>query len=811
MATIVLGIVGAVVGSAVGGPAGAAWGWNIGTTLGALVDQPKLPTQDVGRLSDLRVGGSSYGSTIPQVWGQMRVAGNLIWATDLVEHETDQNSGGGKKGGGTTIRNFSYSCSFAVAICKGGRNPVVQRVWANDKIIYDVSQTSNAFTPTFYSGSETQAVDGFIAAQVTANPTPYNGAGGSGASPAYRGLCYAVFENMPLADYGNAIPNLSFEVQTDPVNVSDMLSDLAGQCGLTSADLDLTGAAEALTGAILANRDTAMNLLAPVLTAHLIDLVEVDGLLRAVKRGGEIVAALTLDDLGAQGVAAGQEPDPAGRLTETRTQEAELPARIDVSYYATLKHYEQATQGSVRQSLPLYNMITLSLPLSLADDEARQIGERQLYVAWREREGYQFALSWRWLRLTAADVVTIPVGQSTAPANVRVRITEMEIGLPGEMKVTAVRDDAQTYTQSVIGGVPNSPPPQNLTVIPTEFYAWSGQEIRDEDGLEAGFYVAATGALTGNESLYPTGSGNNGWTGGTIYYSPDGGTTWVVGGAAPSRAVFGTATSALADGVASDTFDTSHSVGVSIQSPGTLGSSTEALVRLGGNNALLGNEMLGFATATLTGSQAYTLSDLRRGFRGSPATGHVSGERFVLLTNAVQRVTVAPDLVGQTVLVKVLSDYQGLSDVTAQSVVIAAPNAPYQVTGQRAATVTLLTAFTPSATGPDAAQIPVPRDPNNPTSSITWYVKDIQVRAGTPATSGTTDIVVESSPPGAFTATQVNTTPVALSAGAYEPGTRPAAIAHPVVHSDDLLRVNLTALGAGLGGLTVSVLLSEQA
>ena len=35
---------------------------------------------------------------------------------------------------------------------------------------------------------------------------------GAGNAPAYRGIAYIVFERMALADFGNRMPQLSFEV-----------------------------------------------------------------------------------------------------------------------------------------------------------------------------------------------------------------------------------------------------------------------------------------------------------------------------------------------------------------------------------------------------------------------------------------------------------------------------------------------------------------------------------------------------------------------------------------------------------------------
>src|SRR5436309_1071876 len=46
-------------------------------------------------------------------------------------------------------------------------------------------------------------------------------------TPAYRGLALAVFENLELADYGNRIPFLTFEVVADdaPATIATILGD----------------------------------------------------------------------------------------------------------------------------------------------------------------------------------------------------------------------------------------------------------------------------------------------------------------------------------------------------------------------------------------------------------------------------------------------------------------------------------------------------------------------------------------------------------------------------------------------------------
>jgi hypothetical protein len=127
----------------------------------------------------------------------MRIGGNLIWATDFREETKTTTQGGGKGGGGGKVRTteYLYYASFAVALCEG---PItgIGRIWADGKPL-DLTNV----TLRWYPGDEAQAPDPFIAAKM-----------GAANTPAYRGTAYVVFEDLPLGDFGNRIPQLSFEV-----------------------------------------------------------------------------------------------------------------------------------------------------------------------------------------------------------------------------------------------------------------------------------------------------------------------------------------------------------------------------------------------------------------------------------------------------------------------------------------------------------------------------------------------------------------------------------------------------------------------
>ena len=151
------------------------------------------PPVDGPRVSALALQTSTEGAAIPIVYGRMRLAGQVIWAARFTERVQTRSVDGGK--GGPRVRDFRYSLSFAVALCEG---PIggIGRVWANGEPL-----DTAGLVMRVHAGSEDQAPDPLIEAIE-----------GAGAAPAYRGLAYVVFEDLPLEAFGDRIPNLGFEV-----------------------------------------------------------------------------------------------------------------------------------------------------------------------------------------------------------------------------------------------------------------------------------------------------------------------------------------------------------------------------------------------------------------------------------------------------------------------------------------------------------------------------------------------------------------------------------------------------------------------
>lgn len=206
MAQLAIAAIGAAAGFAIGGPMGAQLGWAAGSLVGGALFPGK--GQDGPRLSDLKVQISSYGASIPKTYGGVQVAGNVVWARPLREVAS---SSGGK--GGPESTAFSYYGTFA-AIIGEGIVPGIRKIWFDAVLVYDISDDADAETQaasarfaeyfTWYTGSETQLPDPTIEA-----------AEGVGDVEAMRGTAYIVFNDVPLAEHGNRIPNVRVETVTD--------------------------------------------------------------------------------------------------------------------------------------------------------------------------------------------------------------------------------------------------------------------------------------------------------------------------------------------------------------------------------------------------------------------------------------------------------------------------------------------------------------------------------------------------------------------------------------------------------------------
>jgi hypothetical protein len=168
--------------------------------------------QEGPRLDSLQVQASTEGAPLPEIAGRVRIAGQIIWATRFKEVVSTKTTGGkgGRGGGSVKTKTYSYFANFAVGLCEG---PIdrIGRVWADGKPL-----SLAGISMRVYPGSSTQMPDPLI-----------EGVEGAGNAPAYRGLAYVVFDNLPLEKFGNRLPQLNFEVFRRVIpDAGDGLEDL---------------------------------------------------------------------------------------------------------------------------------------------------------------------------------------------------------------------------------------------------------------------------------------------------------------------------------------------------------------------------------------------------------------------------------------------------------------------------------------------------------------------------------------------------------------------------------------------------------
>ena len=461
MATLVLSVAGTLVGGPVGG--------SIGAIIGQQIDQNILfrPKPRQGpRLGDLSVQTSSYGTQIPKIFGTMRAAGTVIWATDLVEHKA---TSGGK--GRPKVTTYSYSASFAVAL--SGR-PVasIGRIWADGKLLRGGAGDFKSVTLfRLHNGDEDQAPDPLIAAAEAA-----------GEAPAYRGMAYAVFEDMNLEDFGSRIPSLTFEIvaETAPVSIGAIAETLAEQMVMAGETPALAG--YAATGDSVRG---ALEGLADIVPLSLAD----DGEVLRLRAGADAPTLL-----------------PATFMTErpeiVRRGQGAVPGEASVAYYEAARDYQTGLQRAARSGGR--HVDRRALPAVIDASGAKALADYRLASLWAGRVSGKAMLAWRSAAIRPGDHVAI----------------EGETGL---WKVGRWTLGAMTVTLELVRVPAAAPPP---------VAASPGRAVSEADLLHGPTIVRLLDLPLGEgletkPLLYVVAAGESaGWRRAALSVSVDGGGSW---------------------------------------------------------------------------------------------------------------------------------------------------------------------------------------------------------------------------------------------------------------------------------------------
>jgi len=591
MATLVL----STVGTALGGPIGGM----LGSLVGQGIDQHLFGggPRKGPRLGDLSVQTSSFGTAIPRIYGTMRVAGTVVWSTELRENSELQGDG---KSQPETVA-YTYSVSFAVALSSRVASGV-RRIWADGKLIRGVA--GDLKVPgrlRFYPGSEAQAVDPLIASEE-----------GVGSAPAYRGMALAVFVDLQLGEFGNRIPSLTFEVDSDAnVSVGDLLRDASG--GTIDCDDERT------LGGYAAYGDSIGAAVAPLVEAFAVELRDDGEAFRAPS--ADVLIEVSADELGAS-VDGTETPKVEHELSPSTS----VPASLTLTYYDPERDFQC---GQVRASASGggRGVRTLALPCVLGAGHAKSTAESLLLRAWAMRERVTVRLPPAYLAIRPGSRLRI------AGANGEWIAEEVEV----ERLVAAVtlRPD-WTFAGSRTAEAGRSSSQPDVIASPTRMAL---VDLPDPATDKPVLMLAAA-------------SQSGGWKSVPIEIGIGG--SFTASRTAIGEALIGSALNVLGPGQPF-VFDMISQLDVELVNPDHwLQSRDDAALAMGANLAMVGNELIQFGSAIPIGAGKFRISKLLRGRRSGEWAmgGHAGGEAFVLLEQrSLKAIAVPIEMTGSTVSV----------------------------------------------------------------------------------------------------------------------------------------------------------------
>jgi len=191
-----------------------------------LTPAPKMENARAAGLDDFNFPTATEGRIIPLMWGTDKIKGpNVMWYGDLrivpIKEKVKVSMFKSK----SYIKGYRYYIGFQMGICTG--EATLKKIWIGDELVWSGTQSTDGDiqinskfaqgTFSFYTGSDSQSVDSYLAVHQT--PTP-----------AYRGICHGVFKAGFVGESTNIKP-WSFEVE----RITDGLS-LGGNATVNSYD-----------------------------------------------------------------------------------------------------------------------------------------------------------------------------------------------------------------------------------------------------------------------------------------------------------------------------------------------------------------------------------------------------------------------------------------------------------------------------------------------------------------------------------------------------------------------------------------------
>ena len=659
MATVGLFAIGTALGSTkpfIGALTTATLYGAIGSSVGGFIDNAFLFPMVFGsdddrdvqgpRLDELKLQTAAEGSPMKKIWSNRnRIAGTLIWLSDLIEEVvTEEQSVGGKGGmGGSSVSStrYNYYVHIAIAMCEGPLNDDNQsdngfrRIYGDEKNVWkwdeDFHYGDNIW---LYPGSATQAVNPLIEAEE-----------GAGLVSANRHTAYFVIERFPLTDFGNRIPNFTgklFEHDTtisDYSTQADVIESIMTRAGFDPSVINTDGITNTreVRGYGVSGPQQSVKQLEPVMLTYDVLARESGENFYFFSRGEEDEHTVDEDDIGAREFGDAESGRP---ITITDLSGMDLPSKVNVKFIDAGRRLQQGAVQARRIDFVTDGSASVDLPLTLLASWARQIANRLLWQSWQERQRATITLPPSYVHLEETDIVHYPYDSEVYS----VRAERLSRGANYIFEVNGAIQDAETFENDVELPEEDLADPSPYTPPDTTLAIMMLPPLRDEDVTVPVYYFGMCASDASAEFL-----------GATVYTSGDD-ANWSILSAIAAETTMGEAQSILGSVTNTASWDFENTLDVEMFH-GELVSRTEEEVLNGYNSMLVGEEIIGFVEATLTGTnpttgaKQYTLSKLIRGRRAteSAVSEHLGFEQVVLLEGGFVRFTSHTiDLIGAT-------------------------------------------------------------------------------------------------------------------------------------------------------------------
>ena len=604
-------------------------------------------------IAGFKVQTAVYGLPIPIVYGQARVAGNLIHMYPSTA--TPQLSQGSRNKFvkiDQQVTGYLYQAPIAIALAEG---PIVgiAKVWRDKDagVLFSVYQAAGW---SLFLGTSTQSPWSYLTSNHPGDAFPYQ---------------LTAYVAHPLLELPNdVLSNYTFEVQglaqfgggIVDANPAAVLTDV-----LTNADHGVAFPAAQLAAltSYQAYCTAAGLFLSPVLSAQsglhdqLTTLAEAtnsafvwsDGQLKVLPYADQAITGngvtytpnvTPIYDLTDDDFLAPMGTDP---IVITRKKPSDCFNQITVEFEDRAHDYNPGVQEAKDQaSIDAYGLRpapALRFPAIKDAATARYIAQLRLQRELAIRNSYAFTLPTRYALLEPMDLVTL-TDPGLGLAKTTVRIVEVVETASGDLQM--IGEDfplgvasASRYGAPGAAGVTNANnTPPGATTAPVIF---EGPGPLLSAGLE--IWMAASGGAN--------------WGGCDVHLSTDN-VTYTKVGSITRKGNYGVLTTALATAPTSPPNDTTHTLGVDLSASGgslAAGSATDlaALVTL----SLVEGEFLAYQGASLTSANHYSLTTLARGLFGSAIpTSHAIGAPFVRCDGALLKLPFPQGANGQVVYFK---------------------------------------------------------------------------------------------------------------------------------------------------------------